>query len=383
MPEKKEAAKPTRYKLKEVCIRLAEGHPLYSDWPIDPPGEAIKVMRRELSRYDREVLCVVNLNTRLKPINFNVVSVGELNQSIASIPNILKAGILSNAGSFLLLHNHPSGDVAPSQDDIMTTRKVIEAGKILGIPCMDHIIIGGGNGDYYSMREEKTVDFTSQTISMTAEDILHIGETKPSYVRGGTEKMAENSMREPLPVPDFVREAEEQMAKEAQEGKTAVSGQREEVSIKFGKGLAEPFTSKDGWEFTRIRIPNQDPKDKTPWASFVLPSKSVHENQYGKGLWAKIPAEGTTIVTKPTLKGQDDKGRNIWDNVKTNVPNRDLKSMVEAYKTRTPQAREPKTAAPRESAREKLDALVKDTAEKLSPEKPPKAKSKAKKGPEL
>jgi len=382
MPEKRKAADSKRYKLKEVCIRLAEGHPLYSDWPIDSPGEAIKVMRRELSRYDREVLCVVNLNTRLKPINFNVVSVGELNQSIASIPNILKAGILSNAGSFLLLHNHPSGDVAPSQDDIMTTRKVIEAGKILGIPCMDHIIIGGGNGDYYSMREEKTVDFTSQTISMTAEDILRIGETKPSYVRGGTEKMAENSMREPLPVPDFVREAEEQMAKEAQEGKTAVSGQREEVSIKFGKGLAEPFTSKDGREFTRIRIPNQDPKDKTPWASFVLPAKSVHENQYGKGLWAKIPADGTTVVTKPTLKGQDDKGRNIWDNVKTNVPNRELKSMVEAYKTRTPQAREPKTDAPRESAREKLDSIVKDTAEKLSPDKPPKAKSKAKKGPE-
>ena len=64
MPEKRKAAEPKRYKLKEVCIRLAEGHPLYSDWPIDSPGEAIKVMRRELSRYDREVLCVVNLNTR-------------------------------------------------------------------------------------------------------------------------------------------------------------------------------------------------------------------------------------------------------------------------------------------------------------------------------
>ena len=234
------------------------------------------------------------------------------------------------------------------------------------------------------MREEKTVDFTSQTISMTAEDILCVGETKTSNTKGGAAKMAENSMREPLPVPDFVREAEEQMAKEAQEGKTAVSGQREEVSIKFGKGLAEPFTSKDGREFIRIRIPNQDPKDKTPWASFVLPSKSVHENQYGKGLWAKIPAEGTTVVTKPTLKGQDDKGRNIWDNVKTNVPNRELKSMVEAYKTRTPQAREPRTDAPRESAREKLDALVKDTADKLSPDKQPKARAKTKaKGPEL
>ena len=113
MPEKRKAADPKRYKLKEVCVRLADGHPLYSDWPIDSPGEAIKVMRGELSRYDREVLCVVNLNTRLKPINFNVVSVGELNQSIVSIPNILKAGVLSNSSSFLLLHNHPSGEVTP------------------------------------------------------------------------------------------------------------------------------------------------------------------------------------------------------------------------------------------------------------------------------
>ena len=86
------------------------------------------------------------------------------------------------------------------------------------------------------------------------------------------------------------------------------------------------------------------------------------------------------VVTKPTLKGQEDKGRNIWDNVKTNVPNRELKSMVEAYKTRAPQER---SAEPRESAREKLDALVKDTASKLTPEKTPKAKSKSKKGPEL
>lgn len=152
----------------------------------------------------------------------------------------------------------------------------------------------------------------------------------------------------------------------------------DEISIKFGKGLAEPFTGKDGKEFMRILIPNQDPGDKTPWASFVLPAKAVHENQYGKGLWAKIPAEGTTVVTKPVLKGQDEQGKNIWEDVKTKVLNKELKGMVEAYKTRDPQTRE---AQPRESAREKLDALVKDTAAKLTPEKTPKAKSK--KAPEL
>ena len=368
-----------RYKLKEVCIRLAEGHPLYSDRPLSSPAAALDVMKREMSQYDREVLCVVNMDSRLRPINFNIVSVGTIDQSIAAIPNILKSGILSNAGSFLLLHNHPSGEVTPSQDDIQTTRKVIEAGKIMGIPCMDHIVVGGGNGNYCSMREAQLADFSNQTISMTAEDILRVADSNQSY-EGGT-KMPENAVKDNVQVPDFVQEAEAQMAKEAGEGKTAEAPEkREEVTIKFGKGLAEPFTAKDGREFTRIMIPNQDQSDKTPWASFVLPAKAVHENQYGKGLWAKIPAEGTTVVTKPVLKGQDEQGKNIWEDQKTKVPNKELKGMVEAYKTRAPQE---KSAEPRESAMEKLDALVKDTAAKLSPEKTPKAKSKSKKGPEL
>ena len=375
-----ENGKPRQYKLKEVCIRLAEGHPLYSDRPLSSPEAALDVMKREMSQYDREVLCVVNMDSRLRPINFNIVSVGTIDQSIAAIPNILKSGILSNAGSFLLLHNHPSGEVTPSQDDIQTTRKVIEAGKIMGIPCMDHIVVGGGNGNYCSMREAQLADFSNQTISMTAEDILRVADSN-QYYEGGT-KMPENAVKDNVQVPDFVQEAEAQMAKEAGEGKTAEAPEkREEVTIKFGKGLAEPFTAKDGREFTRIMIPNQDPADKTPWASFVLPSKAVHENQYGKGLWAKIPADGTTVVTKPVLVGQDEAGKNVWDDQKTKVPNRELKGMVEAYKARTPQAKE---AQPRESTREKLDALVKDTAYKLSADKPPKARAKTKaKGPEL
>ena len=178
----------------------------------------------------------------------------------------------------------------------------------------------------------------------------------------------------PVQVPDFVQEAEALLAKEAQAGQ-----KRDEITIKFGRGLAEPFTSKDGKDFMRILIPNSDPADKTPWASFVLPAKAVHENQYGKGLWAKIPADGTTTVTKPTLRGQDEAGKNVWENVKTDVPNRDLKAMVESYMTRTPLERK---AEPRQSTREKLDSLVKDTAAKVSLDKP-KIKTKAKGGPEL
>ena len=322
-----------RYKLKEVCIRLAEGHPLYSDVPLSSPTAALDVMRKELSQYDREVLCVVNLNNKLKPINFNIVSMGSINGSIASIPNILKSGILSNAYGFLLLHNHPSGDVTPSREDIQTTRRCIEAGKIMDIPCLDHVIVDGGNSDYYSFRESGMVDFTNEKISMTAEQILRVNETNSTY-KGGTETMPENGRQDDLFVPDFVKEAEEQIAKGVK------LPTQEEVTIKFGKGLAEPFQSKDGREFMRITIPNQDPADKTP---------------------------------------QDDKGKNIWQDVKTQVPNRDLKTMVEAYKTKAPQE---KSAQPRESAREKLDALVKDTAAKVSIDKP-KAKTKSKKGPEL
>ena len=106
---------------------------------------------------------------------------------------------------------------------------------------------------------------------------------------------ANNGRKDDQFVPDFVKEAEEQNAKGVK------LPTQEEVTIKFGKGLAEPFQSKDGREFMKIRIPNQDPADKTPWVSFVLPAKAVHENQYGKGLWAKIPADGTIVVTKPTL----------------------------------------------------------------------------------
>ena len=309
---------------------------------------------------------------KLKAINFNIVSMGSINGSVAAIPNILKSGILSNAAGFLLLHNHPSGDVTPSKEDITATRRCVAAGKLMDIPCLDHVIVGGSNRDMFSFRESGMVDFTSDKISMTAEEILRVNESNSSY-KGGTETMPENGRKEDLFVPDFVKEAEEQIAKGVK------LPTQEEVTIKFGKGLAEPFQSKDGREFMRISIPNQDPADKTPWASFVLPAKAVHENQYGKGLWAKIPADGTTVVTKPTLQGQDDKGKNIWQDVKTQVPNTELKAMVEAYKTRAPQTKE---TQPRESAREKLDALVKDTAAKVSPEKP-KAKAKSKKGPEL
>lgn len=114
------------------------------------------------------------------------------------------------------------------------------------------------------------------------------------------------------------------------------TGERmEEITIKFGKGLVgEPFTAKDGKEYVEIKIPNTDPEDKSPWASFVLPARAVHDNQYGKGVWAKIPAAGETRIRKRVRTGTDDSGRVIWENSDRRIPNSELKEMVEAYKNR-------------------------------------------------
>ena len=105
----------------------------------------------------------------------------------------------------------------------------------------------------------------------------------------------------------------------------------EEITLHFGKGTVEPFTAKDGREMLKIVIPNADPNDHSPWSSFVLPAKAVHENKFGKGLWAKIPADGSTTITTPFVAGQED-GKNIWKDEKTTISNRDLKARVEFYK---------------------------------------------------
>ena len=77
--KKTENAESREYQLKEVRVRLTEGHALYSEQPLSSPMAALDVMRKEMSRYDREVLCVVNMTSRLQPINFHIVSVGDIN----------------------------------------------------------------------------------------------------------------------------------------------------------------------------------------------------------------------------------------------------------------------------------------------------------------
>ena len=133
----------------------------------------------------------------------------------------------------------------------------------------------------------------------------------------------------------------------------------EELTIKFAKGLSEQFTSKDGKELMRIKIPNLDPNDHSPWMSFVLPAKAVHENQYGKGLWAKIPADGSTTVSQ-SVKTEEN-GETTWERVDTVLSNKQLKGLVENYKTKDERGAD--TAGQKRSVLEDLKVKQKELAD--------------------
>lgn len=105
-----------------------------------------------------------------------------------------------------------------------------------------------------------------------------------------------------------------------------------EVTLKFGKGcVGDEFQGKDGNSYRQIMIPPNE-ETKQPWQTFVVKSNQVHENQFGKGMWCKLPAEGGTTVMKSIAKGVDEQGKTIWENEKIKIPNKELKAMVESYK---------------------------------------------------
>jgi len=141
------------YQLKEVNVRLVlnESTGLYSTTPIRTPQDAVNVMGELLRGADREMVCVINMDNKLRPINYNIVSIGGINASMVPIANCFKSSLLAaNAATIALLHSHPSGDSTPSQEDFDVTKRFVQAGKLLDIPVIDHIIIG--DGDYASMK---------------------------------------------------------------------------------------------------------------------------------------------------------------------------------------------------------------------------------------
>lgn len=147
MPRKNE------FKLDVMSIRLVKDAPILSEHHITCPRDAIDVIGKVLSEMDREVLCVINLRTDGIPINCNFASVGGLNQAIAHPRELFKTSILSNAANMILVHSHPSGSLQPSKEDTAITDRMIQLCGLVGIPLLDHIIVGGDNSQYFSFKE--------------------------------------------------------------------------------------------------------------------------------------------------------------------------------------------------------------------------------------
>lgn len=117
---------------------------------VKSPDDAIKAARSQLKGKKKEHFLVLCLDTRNHLINTHQVSIGSLDCSIVHPREVFKEAISSCAASVIFVHNHPSGDPTPSEDDIKLTKRLIEAGEIMGIEVLDHIIVC--DRDYASMK---------------------------------------------------------------------------------------------------------------------------------------------------------------------------------------------------------------------------------------
>lgn len=130
---------------------------VYGDLKISAPADAARklqpVIKELLEDSDRENLVAFYLNTKHVVTGVEVVSTGSLNSSVVHPREVFKGALLHNAAAIIVAHNHPSGDPTPSQEDANVTRRLFDAGKLLGIELLDHLVIGE-NGRYTSFREE-------------------------------------------------------------------------------------------------------------------------------------------------------------------------------------------------------------------------------------
>ncbi len=140
--------------IKAICEFGRRTAKLYAKEKIcfDNPATIVDYYGVDLRKLDRENLMMLALNTKSVLIDDFLISEGTVNASIASPREIFLEALRVKAVSIILIHNHPSGDDKPSREDILVTNKIREAGEIIGINLIDHIIIG--DNSYFSFKEK-------------------------------------------------------------------------------------------------------------------------------------------------------------------------------------------------------------------------------------
>jgi DNA repair protein RadC len=128
-------------------------------YPVDGKSQSVKtpldvvgLVKSKLSGKKKEYFLTILLDTRGQVIKTAEVSVGSLDTSIVHPREVFKDAILASSASVIFVHNHPSGDPSPSEEDIALTKRLVEAGKIIGIEVLDHIIIG--NPNHISLKQQ-------------------------------------------------------------------------------------------------------------------------------------------------------------------------------------------------------------------------------------
>ena len=132
----------------EIGLRIAELKSEYESTPrITNPATAIQYCRQQFSRLARESkqeeFWIVTLNTKNQPIDCHQITVGTLRNSLVHPREVFRPAIRDAANCILVLHNHPSGDPTPSDQDISVTERLEQTAEVIGIPVIDHIIVAG------------------------------------------------------------------------------------------------------------------------------------------------------------------------------------------------------------------------------------------------
>lgn len=118
---------------------------------IHSPASVASVYMEDMRHLDREHMKIIALDTKNNILDDHTLSVGTVNASLVHPREVFLYALKQDAVSIILIHNHPSGNAEPSREDILVTKRILEAGAIIGIYLLDHIIIG--DGSYTSLKE--------------------------------------------------------------------------------------------------------------------------------------------------------------------------------------------------------------------------------------
>lgn len=138
----------------ELGMRIQTA-PLNVGQKIGSPKDIVDFVASSLRNEKKEHFIVVFLSTKNTIIGQDVISIGSLNASIVHPREVFNVAIKRHAASIIAIHNHPSGDTSPSKEDVLVTERLSEAGKLIGIELLDHIIIG--HESYYSFKEHHAI----------------------------------------------------------------------------------------------------------------------------------------------------------------------------------------------------------------------------------